>query len=134
MQAVGGNPSAARFAGISVEGVRLRAGLASGALAGLAGVLAIAAPQGGLSSELFAGSGYAGIAVAVLASLSPFGTAAVAIVLAAIQVGADAVTRDLGVPQVYAVAVIALAMLLALGGFVAVRHSPRMVRRAMVPP
>lgn len=58
---VGGNPEAARLAGINVVGIRLAVYTACGALAGLAGVmqagrLAAAAPDVGLGIELTAGA------------------------------------------------------------------------------
>ena len=89
IRAVGANPSAARFAGISTQAVLLRVAILSGGLAGLAGVGEVAGVRGYLTTDLSPGYGYSGIVVAMLAQLNPLGVVAAALFVAVIFVGAD---------------------------------------------
>ena len=70
MRAVGLNPHAARFAGMSVERTLLRVALASGAIAGLAGVSQVAGINHQLTGGVASGLGYTGIVVAMLGGLT----------------------------------------------------------------
>ena len=127
MRAVGENVAAARHAGIPVGRTLLSVGLVSGGLAGLAGASEVAGLKGYLTADLSPGFGYAGIVVAMLAGLSPLGVVAAALFIAAVFVGADSMSRALGVSSYLADLVVALALLCVLvGGFVA-RY--RIVRR-----
>jgi simple sugar transport system permease protein len=110
-RALAGNAEAARFAGIPVGPMTIRVAIMTGALAGIAGVCQIAsaggAPQPGL--------GYAGIAVALLAALSPLGIVAAGLFVAALVTGAAAVVREgapAALPDVFA-ALTLLASLIA---------------------
>ena len=129
-RAVGANVHAARFAGMSVEGVMLRVGLVSGALAGLAGVGEVAGLKGYLTQDLSPGYGYSGIVVAMLAGLSPVGVVAAALFVAAIFVGADSMSRAVAVPSYIANLIVATALLAVLLGGLAVRYRIRWPRRA----
>jgi simple sugar transport system permease protein len=127
VRAVGENAAAARHAGIPVGRTLLSVGVVSGGLAGLAGASEIAGLKGYLTADLSPGFGYAGIVVAMLAGLSPLGVVAAAIFVAAVFVGADSMSRALGVSSYLADLVVALSLLCVLvGGFVA-RY--RIVRR-----
>jgi simple sugar transport system permease protein len=117
MRAVGHNPKAAGFAGIPVNRVLAKTALLSGGLAGLAGWSEVTGLKGNLTLDLSPGFGYAGIVVAMLALLHPLGVIAAAIFVAAVFVGADAMSRTAGVPGYIAhvmVAVSLLAMVTAL--------------------
>jgi simple sugar transport system permease protein len=129
-RAVGANVHAARFAGMSVEGVMLRVGLVSGALAGLAGVGEVAGLKGYLTQDLSPGYGYSGIVVAMLAGLSPVGVVAAALFVAAIFVGADSMSRAVAVPSYIANLIVATALLAVLLGGLAVRYRIRWPRKA----
>jgi len=94
LRATTGNADAARFAGIKVDRVMVSVGLISGALAGLAGAIELAGTLGQVTPGFGAGTGYAGIAVAVLAGRSFPGVVIAAVFIAALQTGADALPRD----------------------------------------
>lgn len=111
MRAVGHNPQAAAFAGIPVNAVILKTALLSGGLAALAGFSEVAGLKGNLTLDLSPGYGYTGIVVAMLAMLNPLGVVAAAIFVAAIFVGADAMSRTAGVPSYIAQVMVATALL-----------------------
>lgn len=114
MRAVGQNPQAARFAGIPVTRVILKTALLSGGLAALAGFSEVAGLKGSLTRELSPGFGYTGIVVAMLAMLHPLGVVGAAIFVAAIFVGADSMSRAIGVPSYIADIILASALLLTV--------------------
>jgi simple sugar transport system permease protein len=111
MRAVGFNARAARFAGIPVNWVMAKTALLSGGLAALAGVSEVAGLKGNLTLDLSPGFGYTGIVVAMLAALHPLGVVAAAIFVAAMFVGADAMSRSVGVPNYIANVMVATALL-----------------------
>jgi simple sugar transport system permease protein len=98
IRAVGQNPRAARVAGIPVQRVVFLSFILSGGVAGLAGFGEIAGIHHKLPDGLSPGYGFTGIAVALLANLSPIWSCVSAIFLAALSVGADAMQRRVGVP------------------------------------
>ncbi len=112
MRAVGQNAEAARFAGIPVTAVVLKTALLSGGLAALAGFSEVAGLKGSLTLDLSPGFGYTGIVVAMLALLHPIGVVAAALFVAAIFVGADSMSRAVGVPTYLADIMLASALLL----------------------
>lgn len=119
-RAVGSNIRAAAYAGMPVSGVLLRAGLLSGALAGLAGACEVAGLKGYLTQDLSPGFGYSGIVVAMLAQLNPLGVVLAALLVAGVFVGADGMSRTVGVPSYIADLVVALSLLtMLLAGLVA---------------
>ncbi len=122
LRAVGENPHAARHAGISVSRTMLWAAAISGALAGLAGVSEVIGLKGYLTSDISPGFGYAGIVVAMLAGLSPIGVVISSVFIAAIFVGADSMSRAIGVSNYIADLVVALSLLCVLVGGVAARY------------
>jgi ABC-type uncharacterized transport system permease subunit len=99
LRAVGLGPHAARFAGINVTRMLMIAALGSGAIAGIAGVSEIAGIQFRLTEGISPGYGYTGIVVATLGALSLLGSAAAALFLALLSIGADTVSRALDVPS-----------------------------------
>ena len=132
IRAVGEIASAARYAGIPVSATMIRVALFSGGLAGLAGVGEVAGLKGYLTADLSPGFGYAGIVVAMLAGLSPLGVIAAALFVAGIFVGADSMSRAIGVSNYLADLVVAMSLLCVLvGGFV-VRFRIRVIGRRPV--
>jgi simple sugar transport system permease protein len=111
MRAVGYNPKAASFAGIPVNRVLAKTALLSGGLAGLAGMTEVAGLKGNLTLDLSPGFGYTGIVVAMLALLNPLGVIAAAVFVAAVFVGADAMSRSAGVPSYIAHVMVAVSLL-----------------------
>ena len=114
IRAVGHNPSAATFTGISINLTVLRVALLSGGLAGFAGVTEVAGLKGYLTLDLSPGFGYSGIAVAMLANLHPLGVIASAIFLAGIYVGADSMSRAINIPNYIADVLVAVSVLAVL--------------------
>lgn len=112
MRAVGQNPEAAAFAGIPVAKVILKTALLSGGLAALGGFSEVAGLKGSLTLDLSPGFGYTGIVVAMLALLNPLGVVAAALFVAIIFVGADSMSRAIGVPTYLADIMLASALLL----------------------
>ncbi|MDF0598408.1 ABC transporter permease [Psychromarinibacter halotolerans] len=112
MRAVGQNAEAARFAGMPVMSVILKTALLSGGLAALAGFSEVAGLKGSLTLDLSPGYGYTGIVVAMLALLHPLGVVVAALFVAAIFVGADSMSRAVGVPTYLADIMLATALLL----------------------
>lgn len=121
MRAVGFNPRAARFAGMNVDRVMLKVALLSGGLAALAGVSEVTGLKGNLTLDLSPGFGYSGIVVAMLAMLHPLGVVAASIFVAAMFVGADAMSRQAGVPNYIAHVMVATALLTMVVGMLFTR-------------
>ena len=99
LRAVGLSPHAARFAGIRIERTLLGAALASGGIAGIAGVSEVAGIQFRLTEGISSGFGYTGIVVATLGALSMIGVAFAAFFLGLVNVGAGSASRVLDVPS-----------------------------------
>jgi simple sugar transport system permease protein len=122
IRAVGLNAAAARYAGLPVTATMLRVGLLSGAFAGLAGACEVAGLKGYLTADLSPGFGYAGIVVAMLSGLSPLGVIPAAIFVAGVFVGADTMSRTIGVSNYLADLVVAMSLLCVLVGGLATRY------------
>jgi simple sugar transport system permease protein len=116
IKAVGANPAASAFAGISVPRTVLAAAAISGALAGLAGVGEVSGIRYQVVSDLSSGYGYAGIVIATLADLSPLGVVPAALFFAVIMNGADAMSRETGVPVYLANVIQGVALLTMVAG------------------
>jgi len=120
LRAVGENAAAALHAGIGVKRTLMGAAIVSGALAGLAGVSEVAGLKGYLTADLSPGFGFTGIVVAMLAGLSPIGVVISAVFIASVFVGADTMSRAMGVSSFLADLVVALSLISVLiGGFIA---------------
>jgi simple sugar transport system permease protein len=124
-RAVGANVEAARYAGMPVARVLLRTALISGALAGIAGASEVAGLKGYLTQDLSPGFGYAGIVVAMLAQLNPLGCIASALFVAGVFVGADSMSRALGVSSYLANLIVATALLTMLLATLVTRYRLR---------
>lgn len=111
LRAVGANARAAAFVGMPVQRLAWTTALISGALAGLAGVGEVAGRTGYVTLDMSPGYGYAGIVIAMLAGLHPLGVVASALFVASVLVGADSMSRALGVPTYLADVIVALALL-----------------------
>jgi general nucleoside transport system permease protein len=98
VRAIGQNLRAARVAGMPVEKISLLSFILAGGVAGLAGLGEVAGIHHNLPDQLSAGFGYTGIAVALLADLNPLGAIVSALFLSALNVGANAMQRAIGVP------------------------------------
>jgi len=94
-RAAGLNPAAARFAGIGLTRILVRV-------------------KGYVTTDLSPGFGYTGIVVAMLAALDPIGVVFAALFVATMFVGADSMSRALGVPSFIADVIVALSLLAML--------------------
>ena len=113
-RASGLNPAAARFAGVSLTRVLVLVACLSGGLAGLAGAIEVMGVKGYVTTDLSPGFGYTGIVVAMLAALDPIGVVFAALFVATMFVGADSMSRALGVPSFIADVIVALSLLAML--------------------
>ncbi|MAM75955.1 ABC transporter permease [Tistrella mobilis] len=125
MRAVGASPRAARFAGMGVGRVMLLVALISGGLAGLAGVSEVAGRTGYLTLDMSPGYGTGGVVVAMLAQLHPLGVVLGALMVASIFVGADAMSRAVGVPTYIADVLVAVSLLCMLTAMLFARYRLR---------
>jgi simple sugar transport system permease protein len=98
IRVIGQNPRAARVAGMPVERVIFLSFVLSGGVAGLAGFGEVGGIHHKLPDGLSPGYGFTGIAVALLAGLNPLWSVVSALFLAALNIGADAMQRRIGVP------------------------------------
>ncbi len=126
MRAVGQNLQAARFAGIPVNFVIVKTAILSGGLAALAGYSEVAGLKGSLTLDLSPGFGYSGIIVAMLALLNPLGVVVSALFVAGVFVGADSMSRAVGVPTYIANILLATSLLFMVLGIMLTRY--RIVR------
>jgi len=125
MRAVGLSRNASQFAGMRVGNILLITALISGGLAGLAGYSEVAGLKGNLTLDLSPGFGYTGIVVAMLAQLHPLGVIGSAFFVACIFVGADAMSRSVGVPNYIADVVVATSLLCMLVSMLQVKYRIR---------
>ncbi len=125
MRAVGSNSRAAGFLGMQVGRVVMRTAMISGALAGFAGVAEVAGRTGYVTLDMSPGYGYSGIVIAMLAGLSPVRVVFAAIFVAGILVGADSMSRVVGVPNYIADVIVAVSLIAVLVASMLVRYRIR---------
>ncbi|MBI5302303.1 MAG: ABC transporter permease [Chloroflexi bacterium] len=108
IRAVGFNPRASKYAGISVQRYQLLAFLLSGALAGLGGAVELL----GVTHRVFSdgsahgftgNAGFNGIVAALFGSLHPLGTIPASILFGALLVGANSLQRTVQVPSAFVI-------------------------------
>lgn len=92
LRAVGENPAAAQAAGVSVVGARLKACLASGALAGLSGAFLTVSQTSSFAPNCTSGRGFVALAAVVLGRHGSFGTAAACLFFGAAFFMRDAIS------------------------------------------
>jgi simple sugar transport system permease protein len=114
IRAVGANARAAAFAGVPVRATTLGVALLSGALAGLAGAVEVAGRSAYVTLDMSPGYGYSGIVIAMLAMLHPLGVVAASVFVAGMLVGADSMSRAVGVPTYIADVIVAVALIAML--------------------
>nr|MDP2190003.1 ABC transporter permease [Rhodoferax sp.] len=114
IRAVGANARAAAFAGVPVTRTVVLVALLSGGLAGLAGAIEVAGRTGYLTLDMSPGYGYSGIVIAMLAALHPLGVIAASVFVAGVLVGADSMSRAVGVPTFIADVIVAASLLSVL--------------------
>jgi simple sugar transport system permease protein len=98
MRAIGGNPEAARRAGIPLRRYILITLMVGGAMAAIAGFGEISAIQGRVRPTISPGYGYIGFLVSWLAGHNPIGVVVMALLLAVIAAGGDSLQISQGLP------------------------------------
>ena len=99
LQVGGLAPAAARYAGFSSSRALWTAMLLSGAMAGLAGALDVAGPQGQLTPYVPMGYGFAAIIVAFVGRLNPVGIVLSAILMSMFFIGGELAQSRMGLPK-----------------------------------
>ncbi len=110
IRALGANPRAAGFAGVPVTRTVVLVALLSGALAGLAGAIEVAGRTSYVTLDMSPGYGYSGIVIAMLAGLRPLAVLVAGVFVAGILVGADSMSRAIGVPNTIADVIVATSL------------------------
>lgn len=116
LRAVGANPTAAQFGGISVTWSVVLSLIISGGLAGLAGMSEVAGLHYRLIDGFSPNYGATGIIVALLGKLHPLGVVIAAILFGGLIVGIDAMTRAVRVPGSIVFVMQAVIVLFVLAG------------------
>ena len=100
LRAVGFNRDAAEFAGINVSRNITQAMVIAGALAGLAGALAITgtSPHKISNMAAFENNGFNGLSVALIAGSSPIGCIFAGLLFGGLLYGGQSVQQDVGAP------------------------------------
>ncbi|QTL98889.1 ABC transporter permease [Iocasia frigidifontis] len=99
LQAVGYNPAAAEYAGISAEWILVITMGLSGAIAGLAGSTMVLGVLHRFITNFSPGYGFTGIAVAVLGRNKPWGVLAAALLFGALEAGGMSMQLFAKIPQ-----------------------------------
>ena len=113
-KAAGFNARAATFAGVPLGRTLMMVACLSGGLAGLAGAVQVLGVRGYVTTDLSPGFGYSGIVIAMLANLNPIGVVAAAVFAAVMFIGADGMSRAIGIPGYIADVTVALSLLTML--------------------
>ena len=114
IRAVGANARAAAFAGVPVTRTVVLVAMLSGALAGLAGAIEVAGRTSYVTLDMSPGYGYTGIVIAMLAALHPLAVVAASVFVAGMLVGADSMSRAVGVPTFIADVIVAASLIAVL--------------------
>ena len=114
-KAVGFNKQAAACSGISVVKNIILSAVLSGGLAGIAGAVEVLGVQKKLLEGISGGCGYTAILITLLAFNHPGGVLLVSVLFAALEVGANSMQRQMGVPSAIVDFLIGFIVLLILG-------------------
>jgi len=115
LRVVGGNPEAARRAGLKVGLLLISAMAVGGALAGLGGVTQLAGAEFKLRPGFLVSYGYIAFLASWLARHHPVRVATAAVLLAAIAVSGDSLQLDSGLPAATVNVLMALVLLAVFG-------------------
>jgi simple sugar transport system permease protein len=97
-RALGANPYAARYAGMSIANLTVLALTLSGAIAGMAGVTQILGVQHRATANFQGNLGFDGITVALLGRSNPYGVLAAALLFGALRAGGQEMQASTDVP------------------------------------
>ncbi len=110
-RAVGFNPRAARYAGMSISWSTTMSMVIAGGLAGLAGMAVILGGSRTLSPGFSPGYGFDGIVVALVGNTRPLGVVAAALLFGALRAGATPMQSATGTPLDLVVVIQALVIM-----------------------
>jgi ABC-type uncharacterized transport system permease subunit len=127
---IGENPTAARYAGVSIARNIVLVMFLSGGLAGLAGMAEVAGISHRLQQGLAVGYGFTAIIVAWLGRLNPWGVLLVGFLLAALLVGGDQIQITMGLPASVALVLQGAILFCMLGGNILTTYRLCLVRGA----
>lgn len=130
LDTVGKNPTAARYAGISVRRSIFLTMTLGGALAGLAGTFEVLGLKYRLFHQFSAGYGFDGIVVAFLAAGSPIWVPVAAMFLSGLKAGANIMQRAVGVETTVVEAIKGLVVIFIAAGL-AIRYDESFWARIM---
>ncbi len=99
VRAVGFNPYAAEYGGISIGRNFMLAMSISGALAGLAGAIDVCGVYHRFYGGLSGGKGFDGISVALVAQNNPWGVILAALLFASLRTGSNLMQLEAGIPK-----------------------------------
>ncbi len=123
ISAVGFNPIASRYSGISVERTIMLVMSLAGGLAGLAGATEVMGLKYRLFEVVSSGYGFDAIAIAFLSRGSVLGVVLTSLFFAALRSGANVMQRSAGVPITVIYAIQGLTMLFIAISLTVGRHS-----------
>ncbi len=115
LRVVGGNPEAARRAGLPVSRLLISAMLVGGALAGLGGMVHYAGAELKLRPGMTLNIGYIAFLASWLARHKPLNVAGAAVLLAAIAIAGDSLQLDSGLPAAAVNVLMGLVLLAVMG-------------------
>jgi simple sugar transport system permease protein len=115
LRVIGGNPEAARRAGLPVAMLLLSAMLVGGALAGLGGMVHYAGVEYKLRTGITTNFGYIAFLASWLARHNPVSVVVAAVALAAITVAGDSLQLDSGLPAATVNILMGLVLIAVLG-------------------
>lgn len=115
LRAVGLNQRASACTGISVMKNIVLSAFLSGGLSAVAGGIEVLAIQKKLLEGISSSCGYTAVLIALVAFNHPLGVLLVAVLYAAMQVGAGSMQRQLGVPSAIVNILIGVVVILILG-------------------
>ncbi len=115
IRAVGLNPNAARYAGISVPIYQALSLTLGGAFAGLAGAIEVMGVEHRMLAGLSGGYGFTGIVAALFGSLHPLGLIPASILFGGLLVGGNQMQRAVQVPSALIDTLSGLIVLLVVG-------------------
>jgi ABC-type uncharacterized transport system permease subunit len=135
IRAVGLNPSASRYAGMSVAKNSLAALAVSGGLAGLGGAIQVFGVDHrlyfeGAAAGFTGGAGFNGIVVALFGGLHPIGAIPASVLFGGLLVGANNLQRTAQVPSALAVVMNGVVVLVVVSSATLVRRRRRKLELA----
>lgn len=119
LRAIGGNPVAAKYAGINVGRNTVLVMAISGALAGLAGVTYYLGYFGSIQPDVLISTGFDAIAVCILGNSNPIGIVFSSLLISVIDKGSTYLQSSIGVRQEIGALITGLILLFsACGAFI----------------